>query len=124
MLPFFIGCGQQGDAKPYPLDYCLVGGSDLGDMGEPVSYIHNGQEFKFCCKPCIPKFKKNPEKYIQELKEEIEDGASFDLIAEMQYSGFSYGNNFTFNKQIEKNSSKYYEGYFNNANSGNLISLG
>ena len=67
------GCGQQGDAKPYPLDYCLVGGSDLGDMGEPVSYIHDGQEFKFCCKPCIPKFKKNPEKFIQELKEETED---------------------------------------------------
>ena len=73
MLPFFIGCGQQGDAKPYQLDYCLVGGSDLGDMGEPVSYIHNGQEFKFCCKPCIPKFKKNPEKYIQELIEESKD---------------------------------------------------
>jgi len=72
MLPCFIGCEQQGDAKPYPLDYCLVGGSDLGDMGEPVSYIHNGQEFKFCCKPCIPKFKKNPEKYIQELREESE----------------------------------------------------
>jgi len=55
------------------LDYCLVGGSDLGDMGEPVSYIHNGQEFKFCCKPCIPKFKKNPEKFIKELKEETQD---------------------------------------------------
>jgi len=55
------------------LEDCLVGGSDLGDMGEPVSYIHNGQEFKFCCKPCIPKFKKNPEKYIQELKDESED---------------------------------------------------
>jgi YHS domain-containing protein len=52
------------------LDYCLVGGSDLGDMGEPVSYIHEGQEFKFCCKPCIPKFKKNPQKFIDELKEE------------------------------------------------------
>ena len=73
MIPFFAGCGQQGDAKPYPLDYCLVGGSDLGDMGEPVSYIHNGQEFKFCCKPCIPKFKKNPEKFIQELIEESKD---------------------------------------------------
>jgi len=75
LTPFtlFVSCGQQGDAKPYLLDYCLVGGSDLGDMGEPVSYVHNGQEFKFCCKPCIPKFKKNPEKYIQELKEETED---------------------------------------------------
>jgi YHS domain-containing protein len=69
-LTFFVSCGQQGESKPYPLDYCLVGGSDLGDMGEPVSYVHNGQEFKFCCKPCIPKFKKNPEKFIQELKEE------------------------------------------------------
>jgi YHS domain-containing protein len=73
VLSFFVGCGEQENDKPYPLDYCLVGGSDLGDMGEPVSYIHKGQEFKFCCKPCIPKFKKNPEKYIQELKEETED---------------------------------------------------
>jgi YHS domain-containing protein len=69
-LLFFFGCGQQGDAIPYPLDYCLVGGSDLGEMGEPVSYVHEGQEFKFCCKPCIPKFKKNPQKFIDELKEE------------------------------------------------------
>ena len=67
---FMMCCSLQEDSIPYPLNYCLVGGSDLGEMGEPVSYIHEGQEFKFCCKPCIPKFKKNPQKYIQELKEE------------------------------------------------------
>lgn len=57
------------------------------------------------------------------IKLAIEDGASFDLVAEMSYSGFDHGQGFTFNKQIEKNSSKYYEGYFGSAKSGNLISL-
>lgn len=57
------------------------------------------------------------------IKLGIEEGASFDIVAQMQYSGFEFDSGFTFNKQIEKNSSKYYEGYYNKANSGNLISL-
>lgn len=57
------------------------------------------------------------------IKLGIEDGANFDFIAEMSYSGFSHGSGFTFNKQIEKNTSKYYEGYYGNANSGNTIQL-
>lgn len=57
------------------------------------------------------------------IKLGIEKGASFDLVAEMTYSEFNYGSGFTINKQIEKNSSKYYEGYFGKTNSGNKISL-
>lgn len=57
------------------------------------------------------------------IKLGIEDGANFDFAAEMSYSGFSHGDGFTFNKQIEKNTSKYYEGYFGSANSGNMIKL-
>jgi hypothetical protein len=44
----------------------------LGEMGEPVSYEHNGTLIKFCCKPCIPKFQKNPAKYLVILREELE----------------------------------------------------
>ena len=56
----------------YPLDFCIVTGNDLGDMGGPVSYDHNGTLIKFCCKPCIPKFEKNPAKYLVLLREELE----------------------------------------------------
>lgn len=56
-------------AKPYPLDVCLVSGEKLGEMGEPVSLVHEGQTIKFCCDKCVPKFKEDPAKYMSELKE-------------------------------------------------------
>jgi hypothetical protein len=56
--------------KPYPLDYCLVSGDKLGgDMGKPIVIVYHGQEMKFCCSDCPPKFKKNPEKYMKMLDE-------------------------------------------------------
>lgn len=55
-------------SKPYPLDTCLVTGEKLGSMGEPVVSNHEGQEIKFCCDACVPKFKKDPAKYLSELE--------------------------------------------------------
>ena len=54
--------------KPYPLKTCIVSGNALGSMGDEQRLVHNGQEIKFCCKPCIAKFKKNPDKYLVKLK--------------------------------------------------------
>ncbi len=54
-------------AKPYPLDVCIVAGEKLGSMGAPVVYVHEGQEVKFCCKGCLPDFKKEPAKYLAKL---------------------------------------------------------
>lgn len=54
-------------AKPYPLDTCIVTGNKLGSMGDPVSFVHNGQEIKLCCQPCMKRFKANPEKYLAKL---------------------------------------------------------
>jgi YHS domain-containing protein len=48
---------------PYPLKTCLVSGEGLDSMDERVSTVYEGQVFEFCCKPCIKKFHKNPEKY-------------------------------------------------------------
>ncbi len=53
--------------KPYPLDTCLVSGEKLGEMGDPVVINYQGQEIKFCCKSCVPKFNKNPDKYLGKL---------------------------------------------------------
>ncbi len=54
--------------KPYPLDVCLVSGEKLGEMGTPIELIYEGQQLKFCCKDCVPKFKKDPAKYLLKLK--------------------------------------------------------
>lgn len=46
-------------AKPYPLKICIISGDELGGHGEPVTRVYEGQEVKFCCKPCIKKFDKD-----------------------------------------------------------------
>lgn len=61
--------GSQASAgtKPYPRDTCLVTDNSLGSMGSPVTKVYKGQEVKFCCRPCVAKFEKNPERYLAKL---------------------------------------------------------
>jgi YHS domain-containing protein len=62
------------ESSSYPLDFCLVSGSDFAENPDmtPYVHVHEGTTIKFCCKPCLPKFEKNPDKYLADLKEEIE----------------------------------------------------
>lgn len=53
--------------KAYPLETCIVAGSKLGSMGEPTVLVYEGQEVKFCCESCEPKFKADPAKYLAKL---------------------------------------------------------
>ena len=53
--------------KPYPKDTCVVTENKLGSMGDPVTLVYEGQQMKFCCKPCIKKFKADPQKYLSKL---------------------------------------------------------
>lgn len=56
-----------GSTKPYTKDTCLVTGNKLGSMGTPVALVHEGQEVRLCCRPCVAKFKANPERYLSKL---------------------------------------------------------
>lgn len=39
-----------------------------GDKVNPeITYEHEGKTYGFCCKGCINKFKKDPEKYIAQM---------------------------------------------------------
>lgn len=51
----------------YPLKTCVVSGSELGRMGDPIEYIHNNRLIRFCCKGCIGKFEKDAAKYLAQL---------------------------------------------------------
>lgn len=53
--------------KPYTKEVCIVSGNKLGSMGDPVTLIQEGQEVKFCCQPCVKKFKADPQKYLSTL---------------------------------------------------------
>tara|TARA_R110001583_G_scaffold412_2_gene3852 strand:+ start:95531 stop:96598 length:1068 start_codon:yes stop_codon:yes gene_type:complete len=57
------------------------------------------------------------------LKFGLHPNASFNITASLSYSGFKYGDGFTFNKEIIKNSSKHYEGHYNSPNSNSNITI-
>ena len=74
------GCGKTHDhdhgaargtaeAKPYPLDVCIVADEKLGSMGDAIVRVHESQEVKFCCKDCVGEFEADPEKYLAKLKQ-------------------------------------------------------
>lgn len=43
---------------------CPVMGAELGSMGPPVKLLIGDQAVYLCCKGCIDKVRKNPEKYV------------------------------------------------------------
>jgi len=57
------------------------------------------------------------------LKFGLENATSFNFSAQLSYSGLKYDGKFTFTKQEKKISQKKYEGYYNDANSGKMISI-
>ena len=68
------GCGgmmshnsSQTTVKPYPLTTCIVSGEKLDSMGEPVSFVYQGQEIKLCCKKCRKEFDADPAKFMSKL---------------------------------------------------------
>jgi YHS domain-containing protein len=54
-------------AQAYPIDWCIVSGEKLGEMGPPVEYDYNGRQIKFCCGGCVKKFEADPAMYIAKL---------------------------------------------------------
>jgi hypothetical protein len=80
MALFMVSCASTGNGpdsgsvaasggtKSYPLKTCIVTDNDLGSMGDEQRTVYQGQEIKFCCKPCEAKFLKNPEKYLQKIR--------------------------------------------------------
>jgi YHS domain-containing protein len=56
---------------PYPLNVCPVSGEELGSMGEPIAFNHEGRDIKFCCVGCEPQFKADPAKFTAAIDAKI-----------------------------------------------------
>ena len=39
-----------------------------GEMGDPIDYLHGTKLVRFCCKACVRKFEKDPDKYLAAAK--------------------------------------------------------
>jgi hypothetical protein len=57
----------------YPLKTCVVSGEEFGGgMGEAVDYVYKQEGrpdrlVRFCCEMCLPKFKKDPAKFLKKI---------------------------------------------------------
>ena len=67
LIGLLSGCqntGVSGAVRPYPLDTCIVTENALGSMGDPYVKVYDGQEIKFCCKPCVAEFEDDMEHFL------------------------------------------------------------
>lgn len=62
-----VSAAPEAKKKSYNRDVCIVSDNKLGSMGRVITKTYGDQEVKFCCKPCVGKFEKNPQKYLSKL---------------------------------------------------------
>jgi YHS domain-containing protein len=63
-------------AKAYTLETCAVSDEKLGEMGDPYVFVHEGQEYKLCCKSCKKDFDKDPKKHAKKLAQKEKENAN------------------------------------------------
>lgn len=61
--------GSAEAAEPYPLETCVISGAKLDSMGGPYIHKHDGTEVRFCCKGCLPRFNRDPAKYLKMIED-------------------------------------------------------
>lgn len=76
----------------YPVTTCVIGGGELGDMGDPIEMVHNNRLVRFCCAGCVPSFNKDPATALAKLDAMIIESqlASYP-INECLISGEEFG---------------------------------
>jgi YHS domain-containing protein len=65
------GVDKKAKEDTYPLTTCIVSGQQLGSMGEPFVYTHEGREIRFCCAGCVKRFEKDPDAYMKKMDQAI-----------------------------------------------------
>jgi len=72
------GMMQKGDMQNEQKDLidvgnkvCPVSGEEIDGSMMKAVYEYEGKVYNFCCADCIDEFKKDPEKYIKKVDEEL-----------------------------------------------------
>lgn len=79
---YAMGCHSSGDKESYEESsfkeksainaICPVMGGEV-DKDDPIVLEYEGKRIGFCCPGCTNTFKKEPEKYMQNLEENVID---------------------------------------------------
>ena len=67
ILALFLACPILAAAPAKPQTTCPVLG---GNISKDIYADYKGQRVYFCCQGCDDEFKKDPEKYLQKMKEQ------------------------------------------------------
>lgn len=72
---------------------CPVSGEKIDEAMGPVTYEYEGKIYNFCCEMCIDEFKKDPQKYIKKVEEELQavPGEGSHQEAETMHQGAHEG---------------------------------
>lgn len=62
---------------------CPVSGEKIDEKFK-ATYEYQGKVYNFCCPMCIDEFKKDPEKYIKKVEEELGTVKKEEMITEEQ----------------------------------------
>jgi hypothetical protein len=71
--PTVVGTADAGSTKALPYGgqkTCPVTGEDLSSMGSPIPVTVKGQMIYVCCKSCVAKVQRDPDKYLRKVKAE------------------------------------------------------
>ena len=63
--------GAQAAAVEVGHTVCPVSGEVIGGMGPAVRFEYDGKIYNFCCSGCVEIFKKDPEKYVKLVEEQM-----------------------------------------------------
>ncbi len=58
---------ELAQARPYPLDVCLVIEKPLNETPRTYTKIYKGQQVKFCCTHCVGAFEANPDFFMHKV---------------------------------------------------------
>ena len=62
---------EEWAGEPYTLETCAASGRPIDVKGTPQTVRFAGRELKFCCKGCADFVKKNPDKFLGKVDEQL-----------------------------------------------------
>ena len=65
---------------------CPVTGEPLGSMGDPIPVTVQGRTIQVCCNGCVAAVKKNPEKYLKIIDQELAQSDTSEVRREAFYA--------------------------------------
>ena len=65
-----------------PNKICPISGEETDEHGAPYVYEYKGKKYNLCCAMCVKDFKKDPDKYVKMIEDQMMKDAGSDSVDE------------------------------------------